>query len=292
MKSATIAQKPHLHILIAYPYVTREMLQRLEQLRAVCDVTLMLDSGAFTAWNTGKTISFHDYCAFVRNPPTHFDHVAQLDVFGDAEGTWANYQTMRERDLPVMPVFTRGDSVERLNAMYEDSDYVLFGGIVTGSKNREYLRWFQQQNGQRKVHWLGFIRKEFIAYYRPFSADSSTWYDSMKFGNSDIYVGKGICRKVTWGDCAHPTPRMRQLLAHHGFDGPMIDRLRQRKEWRGGRAISLDLAAAANVLRAQALKARYGTNAYFCVSCAPHLEALARMVPRVHYTNIDNPDNT
>jgi hypothetical protein len=281
MTKRTRSKLPKLHLLVAYPYCTASMVRVIKRLQEVADVELMLDSGAFTAWNSGKTIALADYCNFVRTPPLHFHNVVQLDCIGNVEGTRENYLHMRSEGLRCIPVFTRGNTREALDEMYEDSDYVLLGGIATGENVKGYVKWFQTLSGKRKVHWLGFTNREFLAHYRPFSADASSWHLASRMGAADVYVGKGVCRKLTWADCRHPSAALLPLLHSHGFCGDMVKELGTRQRWRGAGSISLDLAASANVLRARDIKARFGTKLYFCVSTPFQVESLTKMIPRI-----------
>lgn len=163
---------------------------------------LIVDSGAFTAWNIGKSITLDDYCRFLDRiiPAIQPDHVVQLDVFGEPEKTWENFLTMERRGYKVMPVFTRGDSVERLDEMYTKTDYIMFGGIVIGGQNIEYCKWFNRVNKGRKAHWLGFTKTDFMKAWRPYSADASSWNGAMRFGGVVMYEGAGNITKYSRSD--------------------------------------------------------------------------------------------
>jgi hypothetical protein len=153
---------------------------------------LIVDSGAFTAWNTGREIRLDDYCKFL-DSIAHLRpfHAVQLDVFGDPAASHANLMTMQKRGYDVMPVFTRGDSLERLEEYYSMTDYIMFGGIVIGGKNQNYAKWFLNRNKGRKCHWLGFVNMPFMKKYKPESVDSSSWSGSARFGGLHLYMGGG-----------------------------------------------------------------------------------------------------
>lgn len=170
-----------LNVLVAFPYFSQSTREELEQNRG--SYRLIVDSGAFTAWNSGKTIDLDAYCRFL-DSIEHLRpfHAIQLDVFGDPEASQRNFETMVSRGYDVMPVFTRGESVERLEELYAATDYIMFGGIVTGGKNRNYIKWFTRVNGNRKAHWLGFVKMDFIKKFRPESVDSSTWVNGARYG--------------------------------------------------------------------------------------------------------------
>ena len=101
-----------LYILIAYPYFNNRMYSYLlERRKKYNDFELIIDSGAFTAWNTGINISLDNYCKFLDSISSLEPfHAVQLDVVGNPDETYKNYLNMRDRGYDVMPVFTRGSS--------------------------------------------------------------------------------------------------------------------------------------------------------------------------------------
>lgn len=179
-----------LNILVAFPYATADVLAVLRENRD--RINLIIDSGAFTAWNTGKDIRLDDYCKFLDSiQDLRPFHAVQLDVFGDPEASAANYNIMRSRGYDVMPVFTRGETADKLDELYEHTDYIMFGGIVIGGSNRNYIKWFVETNKGRKAHWLGFVKMPFILKYKPESVDSSAWaQDSARFGKLFYFDAK------------------------------------------------------------------------------------------------------
>jgi hypothetical protein len=56
---------------------------------------IMLDSGAFSAYNSKHNIKLEDYIKFLHEHP-HIDIYYNLDVIGDAEATWKNQKIMEE----------------------------------------------------------------------------------------------------------------------------------------------------------------------------------------------------
>lgn len=166
--------KLNLNILIAYPYFKQSHLDLFKN--TDIEYNLIIDSGAYSVWNSGKKITLDEYCSFLDriSKEIKITKAVQLDVFGDPEKTLKNYDIMLERGYDVMPVFTRGDTLETLEYFYSKTDYIMFGGIVIGGKNTNYIKWFVENNKGRKAHWLGFTNLKFIKYFKPYSVDSST----------------------------------------------------------------------------------------------------------------------
>jgi hypothetical protein len=267
-----------LHILVAYPYMSKAMVRALASLRQVCDVHLMLDSGAFTAWKSGHPINLAEYCDFLADPAVPFQHAVQLDVIGDHQATMRNYDTMRERGLRVMPVFTRGAPFSDADRFYETTDYLLFGGIVSTPGNREYLKWFTNQNRGRKVHWLGFTNRDFITAFRPYSADSSSWNFALRSGKMRLYTGKGVLKEFQRDDVIRGGVMLDSLLARHGISPPDRARLRTESAWRGGASVSFRASTAAAILRAQDTQSFLGTKLYLAAATGVQINMIREAV--------------
>lgn len=176
-----------INLLISYAHWKPGMLECLMKHKG--KYRLIIDSGAFTAWNTGREIKLESYCQFLDSirclQPFH---AVQLDVFGNPEASYQNLKIMKDRGYDVMPVFTRGGTVDRLNEMYTYTDYIMFGGIVTGGSNQNYIKWFMDVNQNRKAHWLGFVNLSFIRNFKPESVDSSTWASAVRYGELCLHI--------------------------------------------------------------------------------------------------------
>lgn len=186
-----VADLGKLNILIAYPYFSETNIRILEEAGREIPIRLIIDSGAFTAWNTGREITLSGYCEFLDRVLPRLSHLeleyVQLDVFNEPERTYDQLHQMLRSGYTPMPVFTRGDTLERLDEYYSLHDYLMFGGITIGGKNQNYVKWFMENNHNRKVHWLGFTRQDFLYVYRPTSCDSSSIASEHRFGNIAIF---------------------------------------------------------------------------------------------------------
>lgn len=223
-------------ILVSYPYFNKRVLETLRSI-PTSDYELMVDSGAFTAWNLGKTVSLDSYCQFLDSIKELMPfHAIQLDVVGDPKTTWDNYTTMIDRGYKVMPVFTRGGDLDLLEAMYEKTDYILLGGIARGKDRLEYLRWVMNRNKKRKVHWLGCSHTDLVKQYKPTSIDSSSWASAGRFGGGiSLYKGNGELfnlRKDTLKK--KPSRELLSLFARNKASRDEIIMLQNKKSWRGG----------------------------------------------------------
>lgn len=285
-----------MNILVAYPYLKPPVYKDL--LRNHGTYRLIIDSGAFTAWNLKKQIRLDEYCRFLDKIELLQPFKAvQLDVFGDPEATYKNFLIMQKRGFDVMPVFTRGDTVERLEEFYAHTDYIMFGGIVVGGKNKNYVKWFLDQNKGRKAHWLGFVNMPFIKKYRPESVDSSSWKSAGIYGAMDLYTGLGNCKRFRRSDFTAPTKELVRLMQQNGFGQDQILMLREKESWvatlndrltftKPEKGLAWFIGAVAHVLRAAEVEEKLGTKIYLAASTDVQTKTLFKA--RDHIRRIQN----
>lgn len=276
---------PKLNILVAFPYFKKSIYDLLNN-KDPEKFRLIVDSGAFTAWNTGREINFDDYCKFLKTIPSKWEYKAvQLDVFGDAEKTYINYQKMLDLGFnDIMPVFTRGDTLERLEEFYTHTDYIMFGGIVVGGENKNYVKWFCEQNKGRKAHWLGFVNTDFMKKYKPYSVDSSTVFGTQRFGSMYVPTGYGELKVVRKKEFAkRPADWVIKGLMRSGCTMADIQLLSKSEAWAGGatqdtidgkilKGTASFMGIKGHVKRAVDVEKHLGTKIYFAVGNASQLE--------------------
>ena len=221
-----------LPILVAYPYFNADVRKFLSE-RDPNDFSLIVDSGAFTAWNSGGGISMDAYLRFLKGLPSDWDMRAiQLDAIAQPAKTRENFDVMREQ-MDVIPVFTRGAPMEDRDYFYEHADYIAVGGIAD-KQNRAYLRHLMQTNNGRSVHWLGYTDLKEIIHFRPASTDSSGITGSQRFGSIPYYVGRGKMKTLQRSVfCERPPADFIASTRRRGFTMKEIQRLGEREAWRG-----------------------------------------------------------
>lgn len=280
-----------LSILISYPYFRPEFAEFVRRVpRSLFD--LIVDSGAFTAWNTGKEVLLDDYCRFLDSiADIRPFHAIQLDSIGNPEKTYENYLTMLNRGYSVLPVFTRGDSLENLNRLYETTDYVLFGGIAFGQKNSNYLKWILRNNAGRKAHWLGFVHAKFLIKYKPQSVDSSSWCSAGRFGALSLYKGGCSMKQFYKRDFVQkPDRKVFELLERNHVPGWAIDNLRFRESWHGWdspskttrRGTAQFITTIGHVFRSLEAAQILGTKIYLVAGNVRQAEFLIRAFQRIN----------
>ena len=277
---------PKLNILVAFPYFKQQVIDIIKDLDPN-EFRLIVDSGAFTAYNTGRAIDIDEYCKFLKSLPKDWNyHAVQLDVYGDPEQTYINFLKMKELGFDVMPVFTRGDTLERLEEFYQHTDYIMFGGIVVGGENKNYVKWFCENNKGRKAHWLGFVNTDFIRKYKPESVDSSTVFGTQRFGWLYIATGHGALPTIHKTEFAKRPPQwVMDGLKKVGCTMNDIRLLGQKEAWTGGsskyikdkstiKAHANLIGVKSHVYRAIEVEKHLGTKIYLACGNAEQIKLL------------------
>ncbi len=234
------SHKEKANILIAYPYLNAtatDLIARNQE-----HIRFLLDSGAFTAWRSGKPIALDEYCRFIEGLPFKPWRYFALDVIGDPAGTLRNYEVMLERGFTPVPIFTRGEDPSVLEDYYKTSDVVGIGGLVGTPGNRGFVNGLMQRVGGRRAHWLGFTDMSFLKAYRPYMTDSSRWEAGGRFGAIALYMGRGVIRTLEKRDFrTRPPSDVLARLRALGFDPYALAKL---ENWHGGLSISRKVSAA------------------------------------------------
>jgi|SRR3990172_1892648 len=144
-----------------------------------------LDSGAFTAMTTGHQIRLHDYIRYVQEHQDELELYANLDVIGDAKGTYENQQAMEKVGLNPLPAYHYGEDLTYLQMYCSTHEYIALGGVA--GRNWTYQRWEDWYREvfaffpHQKFHAFGVTSPYILARFPFYSADSAAWI------RTDIY---------------------------------------------------------------------------------------------------------
>ena len=180
---------------------------------------LMIDSGAFSAWNLGKKLNkdirvdVDEYINFINEYGDYFDVIVQVDAVTGKDGldeghvekqkeTWDNFLYMRSKirkDLwpKFIPVVHAGDTWNFLDMVvnYKDEDgnyleYIGLGGPQNVQSNRAKNWWFEafsrihrSNNPNVKTHGFGMTTLKMLDELPLTSADSSSWNAFGRYGS-------------------------------------------------------------------------------------------------------------
>lgn len=177
----------------AYPKEAIEFLQFADSIGKRAH--LMIDSGAFTAWNSGKPVTLDELLYYdqylVKNFGDRHDFVfISLDVIPGDRGraptpeemqagmdvSYTNYQSMQEAiPFPVLPVYHSGEPIELRDAYLRLTDYICLSMNQTLSeKNR--VQWARNAfKLGAKMHGLAATGNKMLTQVDWYSVDSSGW---------------------------------------------------------------------------------------------------------------------
>jgi hypothetical protein len=148
------------------------------------NAVLTLDSGAFSAWKKGITLSVAEYVAFIK---ANLDVIAAyytLDVVGDPEATAANTAYMRAAGLdPINVYHVQSDLSVLTGIVAEGKELIGIGGSATMPKAERMEKCaaifaaFPEEN----FHLLGGGSAEILEAFAWYSADATTWINARKY---------------------------------------------------------------------------------------------------------------
>ena len=179
-------------------------------------VRLMLDSGAFSAWNRGESLSIPDYIQYVKEHLDYLDSYVNMDVlpgkYGEkytqkdveysASQSYENLQIIKAAGLTPLPVYHQGEDWKWLEKLLDDGethigisikkDMVESRGQGLIGRQRKWLdqafRLLSNKNGEMlaKVHGFGITTFPLMVRYPWWSVDSTSW--SLQAGYGKILV--------------------------------------------------------------------------------------------------------
>jgi len=173
-------------------------------------VDLFLDSGAYSAKTQGVKINISEYIQFIKDHQDILGAYANLDVIGNAAGTWENQRTMEKAGLSPLPVFHQGEDERYLKRYLKRYDYIALGGLV-GSSTKVIEAWLSRifkdyicdEKGWPivKVHGFGLTSFPLLIRYPWYSVDSTSWVITGRLGSIHIpryRGGKWIYDELAW----------------------------------------------------------------------------------------------
>ena len=168
---------------------------------------LMIDNGAFSAWNSGKKIitveEYTDFCKKFHDEFSPFfesiyyiglDHIPgekntkpskeQVDKACDI--TMSNYQYMTNNGVKnVLPVVHQFEDVEWVKKYEEYTDFICLSP-ANDQSNKSRAKWLDEVysiiNPKTKTHGLAATGKYLVKRYSWYSTDSISWLKPFVFG--------------------------------------------------------------------------------------------------------------
>jgi hypothetical protein len=171
-----LSQDPAPALLVSYVY-----LNGFESMRKHLHFRdWVMDSGAFTAENSGKPIVLQDYidcCKQKLASDPLLTEVYSLDVIGDWKGTLANTEEMWKQGVEAIPTFHYGAPEDALMHLAETYPKIALGGMV-GQNPKSLEAWVRQCFARvwpKKIHGFGVMATNVLMAVPFHSCDSTSW---------------------------------------------------------------------------------------------------------------------
>lgn len=141
----------------------------------------VMDSGAFSAFNSGKEIKLDDYIATCQRLLTEdntLTEVYALDVIGDWRASLRNCEAMWRDGVEAIPCFHHGEPWDLLTGLAKDYPKIAIGGCVGLSTKRknEFAGQCFARVWPKKIHGFGFGSPTSVMTMPFHSTDASTWH--------------------------------------------------------------------------------------------------------------------
>jgi hypothetical protein len=142
---------------------------------------ILLDSGAFSAWNIGKNVSLIDYMRFIDENERHLNggRYIALDVINEPMLTRFYYEAMRYKGYAPVPVFHFGDDLSYLDYYVNKGETTIaLGGSAKMRSKPTVSAWCSDVIGKYpgiNFHLLGSSSRQITDHCDLASCDSSTW---------------------------------------------------------------------------------------------------------------------
>ena len=161
------------NLLVSYAYIKNW--NRRQDEEVYYPRKTMLDSGAFTVWQTGGEVDYDALCAEIQTG--RWDEAVALDAINDPEGSIRTADRMRNEGIEVMPVFHIG---EPWSVLEHYCTYHSKVGLSCrfGEPPRVSMKWLEQCYARaypHLFHSFGWTSKKALTEFPFASADSSTW---------------------------------------------------------------------------------------------------------------------
>jgi hypothetical protein len=162
---------------------------------------IIIDSGAFTVWNSGKgEINIKDYANFIKGLPEEYEFI-NLDVIPKTgsseyeldqacEASYENFLFLKESQPHIMPVFHYGDDFKWLTRYLQDASYI---GISPANDTSEFTKrkWLDEVYSRIqfkvKTHALGYSSLNGMLRYPFYSVDSISYKRAWCYNGPDKY---------------------------------------------------------------------------------------------------------
>jgi hypothetical protein len=186
-------------ILISYFYFrNRNLIEFIKEIGYQPEI--LLDSGAYSAFNKKKNIAPVDYMDWIDANKDFINNYIALDVIGKPNTTKNYYNLMKSEGFKPMPVYHYGASLEYLEWYISQGEtYIALGNTVPindKGKVAEWINYLIIKYPGIKFHLLGSSSEVVQSVKGLESADSSSWILMALNGSPKVIPGKSREAKI------------------------------------------------------------------------------------------------
>jgi hypothetical protein len=189
------------YVLASFAYFAKvdlpHQVRRARDLYGV-DVDFFADSGAFSAYTSGKTITVKQYATWLAVHAHVINCAATLDVIGDPAGTARNTAALQDAvgdQVYIIPIFHVGSPWPELEKLCAAHPYVgLGGGVAVGQREAPFMQWLIRchrigRDHGTVFHGFGMTKPPYPDKLPFYSVDSSYWSAGVRNGTLALYDG-------------------------------------------------------------------------------------------------------
>lgn len=146
----------------------------------------VLDSGAFSAKNSGTEIRAEEYvetCKELLATDPQLTEVFALDVIGDWRASLKNCEASWKAGVPAIPTFHVGSPEDALLTMARDYPKIALGGAVGYRRRGEWAARCFARVWPKPIHGFGFGEGKIVLSLPFHSVDCSSWASPFRYGN-------------------------------------------------------------------------------------------------------------
>lgn len=246
----------HLNVLFSFAYLAgaKRTIDRVIDLCKQGTINLMIDSGAFTAYNArGKYdhINVDSYCEFLEVFKNYCDKYVMLDVIRNAKASKANYEKMLAKGLNPMFVATMYDKdFEYMRkAVGNNPDICVAGGSATKGDwmTNRFIKIYNETGQRARIHGLAYVTFPKMFQLPITSVDSASWkLAAKKFGSLCFFTENGL-KNINYNDVLKGRKKLKpfQISELHRLGVTPQDFV--ERNFRGNNSISALLSVNANI---------------------------------------------
>lgn len=284
------------NLLVSYAYCgnSKSFTQQIANMSRSGFANFMLDSGAFTKFNTKSAnshINIHDYIAYCQLYASEFEKYVMLDVVGNEEQSRKNYEAMVRAGLAPMFVVTMFDkNYDYIRQTLDVSENIcVAGGVTTKSDwmTKRFQDIYRACNGKCKIHGLGYVTFPKMLQLNLASVDSSSWTAAPARFGTLVYFDNGL-KAIPYRDLKSGKTKMpKQLISALEFCGITPTMFKRLEYHKGQSSIGIMLSILANT-QLQKYCYRRGLKFFLAVAKPPDLIQIEYVVKNINNLRYEN----